>query len=112
MSDAEIVSMALEELKAINFVDSQVKNLDHRVIKVPKAYPAYYGTYSEFDVIRNFTDSFENLFLIGRNGMHHYNNQDHSMLTAIQAVKNIISNNPSKENIWEVNTEEDYHESK
>lgn len=112
MSDAEIVALALQELKVLNFVDLETKNLDERVIKVPKAYPAYYGTYSEFDVIRNFTDSFENLFLIGRNGMHRYNNQDHSMLTAMQAVENIVSNNPSKENIWDVNTEDDYHESK
>ena len=79
---------------------------------MPKTYPAYFGTYSQFNVIRDFTDKFENLFLIGRNGMHKYNNQDHSMLTAITAVNNIILGKKSKDNIWNINTEEDYHEEK
>jgi len=79
---------------------------------MPKTYPAYFGTYTRFHVIRDFVDGFENLFLIGRNGMHKYNNADHSMLTAMTAVDNIRENNPSKENIWEINTEEEYHESR
>jgi hypothetical protein len=79
---------------------------------MPKTYPAYFGTYNQFNIIREFTDNFENLFLIGRNGMHKYNNQDHSMLTAITAVKNILLNIISKENIWDINTEEEYHEEK
>ena len=86
--------------------------LDAKVIKVPKTYPAYFGSYSEFNQIRNFTDTIENLFLVGRNGMHKYNNQDHSMLTAMQAVQNIINNDTDKSNIWFINTEEEYHEQK
>jgi hypothetical protein len=82
------------------------------VIKVPKTYPAYFGSYSEFNQIRTFTDTIENLFLVGRNGMHKYNNQDHSMLTAMQAVQNIINNHTDKSNIWSINTEEEYHEQK
>lgn len=63
-------------------------------------------------MIREFTDTLENLFLIGRNGMHKYNNQDHSMLTAITAVNNIIANVNNKDNIWNVNVEDEYHEEK
>ena len=64
---------------------------DSHVVRVPKTYPAYFGSYDRFDVIRNFVDRFENLFLVGRNGMHKYNNQDHSMLTAMTAVENIVN---------------------
>jgi len=80
------------------------------VIRMPKTYPAYFGSYDRFEVIRHFTDQFDHLFLIGRNGMHRYNNQDHSMLTAMTAVDNIVAGITSKENIWLVNTEDEYHE--
>jgi hypothetical protein len=70
----------------------------------------HFGTYSRFGEIREFLDSFENLFLLGRNGMHRYNNQDHSMLTAMTAVDNIIAGRQDKANIWELNTEMEYHE--
>ena len=86
--------------------------LDSHVVRVPKTYPAYFGTYDRFEELRAFTDSFENLFLIGRNGMHKYNNQDHSMLTAMQAVENILRGKTGKDNIWSINTEQDYHEQK
>ena len=79
---------------------------------MPKTYPAYFGSYDKFNKIRKFTDKFENLFLIGRNGMHRYNNQDHSMLSAMIAVENITNNIKTKDNIWKVNTEEEYHERK
>jgi hypothetical protein len=75
-----------------------------------KAYPAYFGTFDRFSEIRDYVDRYENLFLVGRNGMHRYNNQDHSMLTAMMAVENIINGNTDKNNLWEVNTEMDYHE--
>ena len=77
-----------------------------------KAYPAYFGTYDRFPVIREFVDQYDNLFLLGRNGMHKYNNQDHSMLTAMTAVDNIVAGRLDKDNIWSVNTEMDYHESR
>jgi hypothetical protein len=77
-----------------------------------KTYPAYFGTYDQFDAVTDFVDRIENLFLIGRNGVHKYDNQDHSMLTAITAVDNIVNSVKSKENIWLVNTEQEYHEAK
>ena len=109
MEDEDFISFATEELIRINLVD---KNdiIEGFVVRVPKTYPAYFGTYEHFDMIRDYTDKIENLFLIGRNGMHRYNNMDHSMLTAIEAVKNVINHKTGKENIWSVNAEEDYHE--
>ncbi|MGH9941199.1 MAG: NAD(P)/FAD-dependent oxidoreductase [Pyrinomonadaceae bacterium] len=109
--DAEFSRFAAGELAKIGIIEEQ-DVLDSVVIRVPKTYPAYFGAYNQFDVIREFVDGFENLFLIGRNGMHKYNNQDHSMLTAMTAVENIINGSASKENIWSVNTEQEYHESK
>jgi hypothetical protein len=84
--------------------------LDATVLRMEKTYPAYFGSYDRFDEIRRFVDRFENLFLLGRNGMHRYNNQDHSMLTAMMAVDNIVAGRTDKSNIWDVNTEEEYHE--
>jgi len=78
---------------------------------MPKTYPAYFGSYSRFGEIRAFIDKFKNLILVGRNGMHKYNNQDHSMLTAMIAVDNILGGITDKSNLWEVNTEMEYHES-
>ena len=84
--------------------------LDSVVVRMPKTYPAYFGTYERFDKIKEYVSVFKNLYLIGRNGMHHYNNMDHSMMTAIVAVENIKANITSKDNIWNVNTEKEYHE--
>jgi len=109
--DDEFIQFAINELYSIDIIDKN-EVLDSTLIRMPKTYPAYFGTYSQFNVIKDFTDKFENLFLVGRNGMHKYNNQDHSMLTAITAVNNIISEEKSKENIWNINTEEEYHEEK
>jgi protoporphyrinogen oxidase len=111
MPDAGIAKMAIDEVEKINIIDRE-DVIDSTVIRMPKAYPAYFGSYDRFDVIKRYTDSFENLFLIGRNGMHRYNNQDHSMMTAMQAVENIINGVKGKENIWSVNTEDEYHEVK
>jgi len=111
MTDEQIKAFAAAELEKIGIVDKD-DIIDSVAARVENTYPAYFGSYDRFDVIRNYTDSFSNLFLIGRNGMHRYNNQDHSMLTAMTAVENIISGIQSKENIWQVNTEEDYHEKK
>lgn len=85
---------------------------DSCVFRVPKTYPAYFGTYDRFDEIVRFMDRFENLFLVGRNGMHKYNNQDHSMLTAMVSVDNILAGITDKSNLWEINTEQEYHEGK
>ena len=109
MSDENFQEFAIKELEKIDIIDSE-EVIDSVVIKVKKTYPAYFGTYNNFNIIKNFTDNYENLFLIGRNGMHRYNNMDHSMLTAMTAVENIKNGIKSKENIWNINAEEEYHE--
>jgi protoporphyrinogen oxidase len=111
LPDDEMARFAIAELEKIDLIDSR-DVLDYKVVRVPKAYPAYFGTYDRFDEIRKFTDGIGNLFLVGRNGMHRYNNQDHSMTTAKLAVDNILSGETSKENIWTVNVEKEYHEEK
>ncbi|MCS3800885.1 NAD(P)/FAD-dependent oxidoreductase [Niastella sp. OAS944] len=109
LTDEEIKRTAVAELEKMGL--AQVQHvLDSTVHRVEKTYPAYFGTYNQFDKIRAFTDQFANLFLVGRNGMHKYNNADHSMLTAMVSVDNIAAGITSKENIWEINTEQEYHE--
>ena len=111
MADEKIIEFAVGELAKIGIVASE-DVLDGHVVRVPKTYPAYFGTYDRFDEVREFTDRFENLFLVGRNGMHKYNNQDHSMLTAMTAVDNILLGDMNKAGLWEINTEQEYHEEK
>jgi protoporphyrinogen oxidase len=111
LSDTRMQSLAIEELEKIGLVDS-IDVIAANVIRVPKAYPAYFGSYADFGSIREHTDSIENLFLIGRNGMHRYNNQDHSMLTAKMAVDNIAAGRLDKSNIWDINVDDEYHEQK
>jgi len=111
LSDADMSKLAQEELAKIGII-TQSDVLDSTVIRMPKTYPAYFGVYDRFEEVRQYTDTFDNLFLVGRNGMHKYNNQDHSMLTAMTAVDNIIAGRVDKANIWAVNTESDYHEEK
>jgi len=111
MTETEMLNLGIQELASLGIAEP--KNfVDGVVIRMPKAYPAYFGGYERFDLIRQYVDRFENLFLIGRNGMHRYNNQDHSMLTAMTVVDNILAKITSKENIWSVNTEAEYHEKK
>jgi protoporphyrinogen oxidase len=107
----EFLSFAVGELTSIGIIDA-ADVLDGTVLRMPKAYPAYFGSYDDFPQVREFTDRFANLFLVGRNGMHRYNNMDHSMLTSMVAVENIAAGRTGKENIWSVNTESDYQESK
>jgi protoporphyrinogen oxidase len=111
MPDGQLADFAAGEMEEIGFA-RRADVRDSTVLRTPKTYPAYFGTYDRFDVIRSYTNAFENLFLIGRNGMHRYNNQDHSMLTAMAAVENLAAGRRDKENIWDVNTEESYHEGK
>ena len=108
-SEAEMIALALDELKKTGLVRTEGL-LDGTVIRVPKAYPSYIGVFNQFGILQNWIDNFTNLYLIGRNGMHRYNNTDHSMMTAMKAVDNIISDQKSKANIWAVNMEQDFHE--
>ncbi|MFO0809712.1 MAG: NAD(P)/FAD-dependent oxidoreductase [Gemmataceae bacterium] len=109
LSDQALLTLGAEELTKIDIIDRQ-DVLDGTVLRVPKAYPAYFGAYDRFAELRAYLDRIDNLFLIGRNGMHRYNNQDHSMLAAMVAVDNIVAGRIDKDNIWSVNTEQSYHE--
>lgn len=111
MTEETFSKFAIDELAKIDIINKE-DVLDSVVIRMPKAYPAYFGSYERFDEIKNFTDKFENLFLIGRNGMHRYNNMDHSMLSAMITVENIINNVKTKDNLWGINVENTYHEAK
>jgi protoporphyrinogen oxidase len=111
LSETDMKNLGIKELIQIGLINEE-DVLDSVVIKMPKTYPAYFGTYNRMSELSDYLNQFENLFLIGRNGMHKYNNQDHSMLTAIQAVQNIKNGIISKENIWSINTEQEYHEEK
>ncbi|MDE1163603.1 MAG: NAD(P)/FAD-dependent oxidoreductase [Acidobacteriaceae bacterium] len=111
MPDEELKKFAAGELEKIGILKT-ADVLDGHVVRVPKTYPAYFGTYSRFDELRNWTDGFENLFLVGRNGMHKYNNQDHSMLTAMAVVDGIAAGQVDKRSLWDINTEQEYHEEK
>jgi protoporphyrinogen oxidase len=110
-ADAELIALAKQELESIDVI-AREDVLDATVIRMPKTYPAYFGSYDRFSEIVAWARGFENLFLVGRNGMHKYNNQDHSMLTAMVSVDNIIAGAGESTNVWELNTEQDYHEEK
>lgn len=111
MSDEEFINMAAEELIRMGIIEKS-DILDSHREKIKKAYPAYFDTYAEMDTLIEYLDKFDNLYCIGRNGQHRYNNMDHSMVTAFEAVKNIKGNITNKSNIWNVNTEREYHETK
>lgn len=110
-SSEEFIRFAVDELARIDVIDKG-DVLDATHIRVKKAYPAYFGTYEKFDIVRGYLDGFKNLYCIGRNGQHRYNNMDHSMMTAIEAVKSFKTGSADKSAIWNVNTEEEYHEQK
>lgn len=110
-TDEEMLRFAAVELERIGMIDVR-DVLDGTVVRVPKTYPAYFGAYAEFDKVRSFVDAIDNLYLVGRNGMHRYNNQDHSMLTAKLAVEAILAGNADKSAIWSVNVDDEYHEEK
>jgi protoporphyrinogen oxidase len=110
LTDENMKGFVISELLRLGFIQKKSWVRDAYVVRVRKTYPAYWGGYKKFHIIREFTDELENLFLIGRNGMHCYNNQDHSMLTAMEAVKNIVDGKKEKDNIWQINTQAEYHE--
>ncbi len=112
MDDEALKTFAISEVVKIGILTADAVT-DGHVVRVPKTYPAYFGTYSRFEELREWTDRFENLILIGRNGMHKYNNQDHSMLTAMTAVDEIAATGRvDKAKLWGINTEQEYHEEK
>ncbi|QQS58698.1 NAD(P)/FAD-dependent oxidoreductase [Candidatus Peregrinibacteria bacterium] len=111
-NDERMKKFATEEMLRIGMIENTSDVLDGVIIRTPKAYPAYFGSYDQLQKLIDFLSGYENLFLMGRNGMHRYNNQDHSMLSAMECVKNIAEGRTDKENIWNINIEKEYHEEK
>ena len=112
MSDEACFEQAVNELVTMGVIESKANVLDHHREKVKKTYPAYFDTYDEMGKLVDYLNTFDNLYCIGRNGQHRYNNMDHSMATAFEAVEAIESGNTDKTAIWNVNTEQSYHEKK
>jgi protoporphyrinogen oxidase len=111
MSDEDMLHFGSAELKKIGLAEAQSVR-DGVVVKMPFAYPSYTGTYERLETIREYLSRFDNLYPVGRNGQHRYNNMDHSMLSAMVAVDHIRGIIADKQSIWAVNTEEEYHERK
>ena len=111
MGDADFIDMAARELRQIGILGAEEPIVKSVRLKVKKAYPAYFGSYAEFGVVRKWLDGFDNLYCIGRNGQHRYNNMDHSMLCGIEAARALLGAS-GKSAVWNVNTEGEYHEEK
>ncbi|MBW3094408.1 NAD(P)/FAD-dependent oxidoreductase [Bifidobacterium sp. 64T4] len=112
MSEEDAVKFAVSELMRMGVIENPEDVIDSHRERVKKAYPAYFDTYDRIDEVIDYLDGFGNLYCVGRNGQHRYNNMDHSMATAIEAVGNIKSGKETKENVWSVNTDKSYHEEK
>ncbi|MGN0307272.1 MAG: NAD(P)/FAD-dependent oxidoreductase [Lachnospiraceae bacterium] len=111
MTEEEFSQVGIREMIQLGLIDSADQVIDTHMEKVKKAYPAYFDTYDEMDTLVTYLKSIDNLYCVGRNGQHRYNNIDHSMCTSFETVKNILSGEKNKDNIWNVNTEKEYHES-
>ena len=112
MSEEAFTKFAISEMIKLRLIDDDKAVLDSHVEKVKKAYPAYFDSYDKIDEVIDYVNKIDNLYCVGRNGQHRYNNIDHSMITSFEAVNCIITNNKDKSKIWNVNTESEYHESK
>lgn len=110
MTEEQFSAFGVQEMVNLGLIDSPDVVLDTHMEKVKKAYPAYFDTYDEMDKLVEYLKSIDNLYCVGRNGQHRYNNIDHSMVTSFETVKNILSGEKDKSNIWSVNTEQEYHE--
>ena len=111
MSDEAFTKFAVDEIVRMGLIDSPEDVMDSHVERVKKAYPAYFDTYKEIDTLVDYLKTIDNLYCVGRNGQHRYNNIDHSMVTSFETVRNIVNGIENKDNIWNVNTEKEYHES-
>jgi protoporphyrinogen oxidase len=109
MDEGRFIDFGARELETIGLIDRK-DVIDGTLVRVPKAYPAYFGAYGQFGQLRSYLNRFSNLYPIGRNGMHRYNNQDHSMLAANSAVNSMINGGGDKSDIWHINAEGEYHE--
>ena len=112
MTEEQFSKLGTEEMVRIGLISSLDDVLDSHMEKVKKAYPAYFDTYDQIDTLIDYLNTIDNLYCVGRNGQHRYNNLDHSMMTSFEAVKCIITGSTDKSAIWSVNTEKEYHEQK
>ena len=112
MTEEEFSKLAIEEMIKLGLIEDSSAVLDTHMERVKKAYPAYFDTYDEIDTLVDFINTIPNLYCVGRNGQHRYNNIDHSMVTSFETVDNILTGRTDKSNIWNVNTEKEYHEEK
>ena len=112
MTEEEFSKLGTEEMVKIGLISSLDDVLDSHMEKIKKAYPAYFDTYDQIDTLIEYLDTIDNLYCVGRNGQHRYNNIDHSMITSFEAVKCIMTGSSDKSAIWNVNTEQEYHEQK
>ena len=112
LNEEKWVEFATSELIKMGVINSADDVIDSHREKVKKAYPAYFDTYQQIDTVINYINRFDNLYCVGRNGQHRYNNMDHSMATSFETVRNILGGKTDKHNIWNVNTEQEYHEEK
>ncbi len=110
MDDESFAKLGVSEMIKLGLIKDESAVLDYHVERVKKAYPAYFDTYDEMDTLREYLDTIPNLFCVGRNGQHRYNNIDHSMCTSFEAVKDIVAGTTDRSNVWSVNTEKEYHE--
>ena len=111
LSDKECIELAINELVSMGVINREDVLDSHRE-RIQKAYPAYFDGYQYMDDIIAYLNTIPNLYCIGRNGQHRYNNMDHSMVTSFEAVHNIVNHVSDKSNVWNVNTDEEYHETK
>ncbi len=112
MTEDQFAEFAIGEMVKMGLIDKKEDVLDYHMERVKKAYPAYFDTYKDMDKLIDWLNTIDNLYCVGRNGQHRYNNIDHSMVTSFETVKNILNGTKDKSNIWSVNTEQEYHEEK
>lgn len=112
MTEDEFADFAIQDMVNLGLIADKSEVIDYHEEKVKKAYPAYFDTYDHMDELVEYLSGIDNLYCVGRNGQHRYNNLDHSMCTSFEAVKNILSGSTDKSNVWSVNTEKEYHETK
>ena len=110
MTEDQFADLGIKEMIKLGLIDSKDEVIDYHMEKVKKAYPAYFDTYDEMDTLVEYLKKIDNLYCVGRNGQHRYNNIDHSMVTSFETVKAILSGSKNKDDIWSVNTEKEYHE--
>lgn len=112
MDNEAFAEKACQELKTIGLIRQDAAFMDYHVERVRKAYPSYFGSYGDIQLVRDYIDEIPNLICIGRNGQHRYNNMDHSALTGFEAARYIMGVGTDKRSIWNVNTEKEYLETK